>query len=231
MLLLSLLLACSQPPADVAPKVVDVEPAEVVDYEAARQRLSAERERLAVSRAGRSEAEVLEEARDVVFRALVDELIPAWHGTPWAFHGTSTTPREGEIACGYYVSTLLLHADFDVERVRLAQQASENIIKTFTARSDIHRFSSRPASDVVDRVQRDGRGIYILGLDYHAALLVNDGDAVQMCHASYLGEGRALCEPALTSAAMVSNYRVVGKLLDDAMMRKWLQGEGFATVR
>ena len=52
----------------------------------------------------------------------------------------------------------------------------------------------------------------MLGLDYHVALLWNDGQSVQMCHSSYLGTAKALCEDAETSPAMESNYRVTGKL-------------------
>lgn len=226
---LLLLVGCGSQPEDATPP--EHPPAVARTYDDARDDLEAQRRRLVGELARRPEAEVLSEARTVVVRALVDELIPAWHGTPWNFHGTSTTPGEGTIACGYYVSTLLDHAGFEVERVRLAQQASENIIKTFTQRGDIHRFSGRPASEVVARVEALGEGIYVLGLDYHAALLVYDGEQVQMCHASYLGRGSALCEPALTSPAMVSDYRVIGKLLDDAMLRRWLRGEPFPTVR
>jgi hypothetical protein len=46
---------------------------------------------------------------------------------------TSETPGRGEIACGYFVSTVLRDAGFGVERVRLAQQASERIVRTLSA--------------------------------------------------------------------------------------------------
>ncbi|WAS88756.1 MULTISPECIES: hypothetical protein [unclassified Corallococcus] len=50
-----------------------------------------------------------------------------------------------------------------------------------------------------------------------------------MCHASYLGDARVVCEDALTSPAMVSRHHVVGKLLDDGMMDAWLKGQELPT--
>ena len=69
-----------------------------------------------------------------------DELIPPWVGTEWAFYGTTQTPGEGEIACGYFVSTVLRDAGVKVERVKLAQQASEYIVKTFAEAEHVRRF-------------------------------------------------------------------------------------------
>ncbi|MFK7927985.1 MAG: hypothetical protein AB8H79_07335 [Myxococcota bacterium] len=177
-----------------------------------------------------SRARVLEEARDEANRALRDDLFPAWAGTTWDFYGTTQTPNDGEIACGHYVSVVLDHAGFDVQRLKLGRQASENIIKTFSKPKDIRRFSGKSSEEVVASVRQMGAGTFVLGLDVHAAFLISDGQTVQMCHSSYLGTAKVLCEDAQTSPAMESNYRVVGKLFDDSMMRKWLQGASFQTV-
>jgi hypothetical protein len=39
-----------------------------------------------------------------------------------------------------------------------------------------------------------------------------------------------VCEDARTSEAMDSRYRVVGKVLGDAMMEDWLQARAIPTV-
>ncbi|WP_301338471.1 hypothetical protein [Myxococcus xanthus] len=39
-----------------------------------------------------------------------------------------------------------------------------------------------------------------------------------MCHASYLGEAKIVCEDALTSPSVGARYHVVGKLLENGMM-------------
>ncbi len=183
--------------------------------------------------AGTDEARaiVLDHAREAVLAALVDDLIPAWHGTPWDFYGTSEVPGQGHIACGYYVTTLLRDAGFRVERVRLAQQASENIIKTLVGEDRITRYRDLSGSHVTRAVADLGDGLYVVGLDIHVGLLVVEGGTVRFCHASYLDPVAAVCESPRTAPAFISGYRVVGKLLDDPMMEAWLEGRAFPTRR
>lgn len=172
---------------------------------------------------------VLERAREEVLSALVDDLLPAWHGTPWDFNGTSEIPGQGHIACGYYVTTLLRDAGFRVQRVRLAQQASENIIKTLVGEGRITRYRDRSASHVAGAVAELGDGVYVVGLDIHVGFLVVEDGTVRFCHASYLDPVAAVCESPRTAPAFLSGYRVVGKLLDDPMMVAWLRGQAFPT--
>jgi hypothetical protein len=169
-------------------------------------------------------------AREAILEAFDSHFFPAWEGTPWAFYGTSQRPGEGEIACGYFVSTTLLHAGFGVDRVRLAQQASEHIIQTFVSETEITRFRDRPLAELLAHVRAEGDGLYLVGLDYHVGYLRQDGAETRFCHSTYLGDTEVLCEPAAGSPALSSRYRVVGKLLGESMIDRWLAGEPFATV-
>jgi hypothetical protein len=171
-------------------------------------------------------------ARAALLEAFDRDFFPAWEGTPWDFYGTSETPREGKIACGYYVSTLLRDAGFKVERVKLAQQASEKIVKTFAAPSEIQRFRNVDPAEVVKQVRaRHGPGLYIVGLDYHAGLLRLTADAAFFCHAAVLGDAKATCEKAETSPGMVSSYHVIGPALSDARIADWLAQREVLTSR
>jgi hypothetical protein len=172
---------------------------------------------------------VLDRAREAVIRALVDDLIPAWHGTPWDFNGTSEIPGQGHIACGYYVTTLLRDAGFRVQRARLAQQASENIIKSLVGEDRITRYRNVSGTHVAGAVAELGDGLYVVGLDIHVGFLVVEDGTVRFCHASYLDPVAAVCESPRTAPAFISGYRVVGKLLDDPMMLAWLRGQAFPT--
>jgi hypothetical protein len=173
---------------------------------------------------------VRQEARAVVLQALTRQLLPAWSGTPWEFYGNTRTPRSGIIACGYLVSTVLEDAGFRVERVRMAQQPAEYIVKTLAPPRRTWRFRNRPVSEVVERVKREGEGLYVVGLDLHVGFLWNDGTRVWMCHSSYLGTAEVVCEDALTSPAMLSRYHVVGRLLEEGMLDAWLEGWALPTV-
>jgi hypothetical protein len=69
-------------------------------------------------------AEVVGEAREVLFNAIRDDLLPQWSGTPWDFNGTTEIPGEGKIACGYFVTTILRDAGFKVQRAKMVNFGS-----------------------------------------------------------------------------------------------------------
>jgi hypothetical protein len=176
------------------------------------------------------DVKALPAARKALLGAFDAELFPAWEGTPWQFYGTSQTPREGAIACGYYVTTLLRDAGFKIERVRLAQQASEHIVKTFAEEKDIQRFRRAALSDVLAQVrQKHGEGLFIVGMDLHVGLLRLTQDKALLCHSAVLEPSHAVCHDALTSPGMISQYHVVGPVLSDARVRDWLRGTAMPT--
>ena len=203
--------------------------------DAAEAGLDGERRRLraALSRARteRKRAEVLREASRLLERSLADEILPRWNGTPWSFSGTSREPGRGSIACGYFVSTTLEQAGLRVERARLAQQPSEDIIKTLVAPAAITRYSDAPIEAFVAAVAARGDGLYVVGLDNHVGYLIVRGGAVWFHHASYMDPVRVVRESALASRPLASSrYRVVGKLFaDGALAEAWLGDEPIPT--
>jgi hypothetical protein len=167
-----------------------------------------------------------------LLEALDEEFFPAWEGTPWEFYGTSERPREGTIACGYYVTTILRDAGFRIERTRLAQQASEHIVKTFAQESEIQRFRHAPLADLIASVRkRHGDGLFIVGMDLHVGLLRLAGDKALLCHSAVLEPRHAVCHDALTSPGMVSQYHVIGPVLSDRRVRDWLEGKKVPSAR
>lgn len=196
-------------------------------FEARRLQLAGRYRRAATSAA---RAARIEEARALFLTALDSTVFPAWEGTPWAFYGTSWEPRRGSIACGYFVTTSLHDAGLRLQRTVLAKQASEVIIKNLTSEAHITRYWGVENADFVRQVRALGPGLYVLGLDFHAAFLrVREGGAVQMVHSSYVGAGTVVREAAETSAALESKYRVVGCVSDDdVFIRRWLLGEALA---
>ena len=166
---------------------------------------------------------IIEQAR-ASFIVSITTLLPYWYGTPWDFNGASKTPQQGHIACGYYVSTVLRDAGLDIERNKLAQQASENIIKSLTDDAYIKRFSDQSIDDFLSIVDEWGAGLYVVGLDYHVGYLWHDGQQMHFIHATGLPPRSALSEPAETSPALTnSRYRVIGKISeDDKLIEKWL---------
>jgi hypothetical protein len=201
--------------------VLAAPPPEPVDYPAAVSSLEVQRAALAVRHAAGED--VLDEARTTVTRALRRDIWPAWYGTPWEFYGTTETPRQGTIACGYFVSTTLEHAGLEVERVQLAQQASAVIVETFGPKTTT--WGESP--DAV--LTRLDEGINLVGLDYHVAFLDRRGDQVWMCHSSVLEPSGVVCEQAEHALALESNVHVTGPLLTDRVVVAWLEGEALPT--
>jgi hypothetical protein len=170
---------------------------------------------------------ILEEARATILEALADQLLPAWLGTPWDFHGMSEVPGEGSIACGYFVTTVLRDAGYRLERNRLAQVPSEVMIRTLVGSEHIMRFSDVPIGAFVETVQQWGAGLYVVGLDFHTGFLLHDGRTVTFIHSSYLAPSQVVRESAVGSSILAgSRYRVVGKVsADDNLLRRWISGD------
>ena len=205
-----------------------------LNYKDTLAKLEAERLRLAARYQQASPPErpaVLDEARAVVTQSVYGDLFPAWYGTPWDFNGTTEVPQQGKIACGYFVSTVLRDAGWKVERVRLAQQASENIILTLTTDSFVKRFRRVAIGDFVNAVKEWGPGIYIVGLDVHVGFIVNTGSEVYFIHSSYVEPYKVVKEQAIESQILAgSNYRVLGRVFaDNTMVINWLTGKAIPT--
>lgn len=175
--------------------------------------------------------EVINDARDLLTQSVYSEIFPYWYGTGWDFNGTTETPGQGKIACGYFVSTVLRDAGLKVERARMAQQTSENIILSLTTAANIKRFRYVAISSFVQTVQNWGAGLYVVGLDIHTGFVLNvDGD-VYFIHSSYVDPYAVVKERALESRILSgSKYRVLGKLSsDDQLIMKWLTGQSIPT--
>ena len=203
------------------------------DYETVKSDLALLRERTALRYAKASsiakKAVVLAETRGALLTAFDDQLFPAWAGTPWDFYGTTEVPRDGKIACGYFVSTLMLHAGFKVPRVKMAQQASEYIVRSLAEPEETLRLHDLERAAVIDRVRaRLGEGLFVVGMDYHVGFLRLTARDAQLCHAAFFEPTAMLCEPAATSQGFSSGYHVIGKLFADVQLRAWLEGKEIA---
>lgn len=219
----ALLLACNEPSSADVP-VRQVAPAR--SYEAIRASLESSRQALAK----RVDQQAVRRARELLVSTLRDELLPAWNGTPWAMNGVSQVPHEGQIACGYFVSTTLLHAGFRVERSKLGQQASELITRSLVTQEPIWARSDQPIEAFLAKLRRGGDGIYLVGLDNHVGFVIVDGKDTWFHHAGP-GAAGVRREPALTASFLsTSRYREAAKLFDDALIEKWLRGTAIPTV-
>lgn len=174
---------------------------------------------------------ILKEAAAALTDSVAGVLSPFWYGTRWDFNGITETPGEGRVACGYFVSTMMKHAGLGVERVRMAQQASENIIRTLTGAPHLYKGHGLSIADFVTLVRGLGPGLSVVGLDKHVGLLWHDGAEVWFLHSTVAEVGEVIKERALDSRTLASSkYRIVGAITDDArLLEAWLDGRALPT--
>ncbi|MEM7180045.1 MAG: hypothetical protein AAF518_03975 [Spirochaetota bacterium] len=105
---------------------------------------------------------IIQEAKQYITKTMIQEILPAWYGTDWAFgsnpkdltEGYSNTPRKGSIACGMFVTTTLQHMGFNLNRKRHGKEIfiyiMKNIITDYKGRVDSKRIYRRglPPGDV-----------------------------------------------------------------------------------
>ena len=184
----------------------------------------AERHRKAKNDAGRIAVE--RDAR-IILETALPAMMRCWLGTPYDFNGTASKPGSGNIACGYYVATVLMDAGFKVDRYQLAKQPSENILRSFLKKESCALSIGKPYDVFTADLANAEPGIYLVGLDTHVAFAVISTEGFQLIHASGSRPWRVVEEgPAEAGVLQRSKWRMIGNLTaDPPLIRRWLKGE------
>lgn len=236
-LVLAFICACDVP-TQSSPSRADAEHPVRVDpppsspsYNEVVETLATQRGQLAkrLARVGASEKDaIIGEARELFSRTLIENLLPRWMGTPWAMNGTTNQPGEGEIACGYFVSTILRDAGFNIHRTRFGQAAALRIQQATTPPGrKVHTFFSIAPELLAKKIAALGDGVYIIGLNVHVGfVVVRDGD-VRLVHASYTDERVVVDEPLASARAIElsrpKGYFVSELVSTDAAVVRWIE--------
>ena len=198
-------------------------------YEKLKQQITETQKQFATKYANSQVAqkEIVREAQAYLSTTITDSLFSYWYGTPWSFNGTTKVPGQGTIACGYFVTSILSDAGFKIPRVKWAQSASEPVIVKIA--SNIKRFRRQPMSKIIEYLNNQGDGLYIVGLDYHVGFISKLGNDYRFIHSSYYRpEIGVMAEPLEGHNPLNdSNYRVIGKLLDLEMTKNWINGVNY----
>jgi len=184
------------------------------------------------ARTAEAKAEIENEAR-IVLEHTLPAMMRCWIGTKWDFNGTASKPGKGKIACGYFVSTVLRDAGLDVNRYRLAQQPSSNIIHTFIDKKHCTKNIGQDFELFVKDMAERTPGIYICGLDTHVAFIVKQGDDFRFIHSSGSKPWAVVDEsPKEAGVLQRSKWRMLGNLTaNEDFIRIWLRGQPVKVVR
>ncbi|NNT72902.1 hypothetical protein HKT18_11800 [Flavobacterium sp. IMCC34852] len=156
---------------------------------------------------------------------LANKIFPYWYGTDWDFNGTTQKPNSGSIACGYFVTTTLRDIGVDINRVKLAQCASEEMIKKLVSEENIYRFSNKNIHEFEQTLKDKGNGIYVVGLDNHTGFLYLSDEGNYFIHSSGARPFKVVKEKFIESSLLIkSKYRIAGKLSSDKqLLSAWIK--------
>ena len=163
----------------------------------------------------------------LILELMLPEMMECWRGTPYDFNGTAEKPGGGKVACGYFVSTVLRDAGFRVNRYRLAQQPSGNILRTFLPNKSCELRVGEDYKEYTDWVEAKEPGVYLVGLDTHVAFIVNRVDGMRFVHSSATKKVGVVNESREMAGALIhSNWRLLGGLTPEpVVIRTWLKGD------
>jgi len=162
-------------------------------------------------------------AENYISNILVDSIFPYWLGTEWDFNGYTETPRQGVVACGYFVSTTLRDLGIKLNRYRIAQKGAADIIHALCDTKSIVRLTSiEQVSDFMKDVNENE--ILIVGLDFHVGFLFKRDKKAYFAHSNYIEMAGVEIELMEDSQAFShSDVYVVGNLTKNrAMTENWL---------
>jgi len=137
---------------------------------------------------------------------LVNTIIPHWYGTTWSFEGHTATPKQGEIACGYFVSTTLRDLGININRYRLAQQSPYYEAKSLQLKTGITTIEGNTPLEIIQKIKTNFKeGIYFLGLnENHVGFLLIRNGKVFFIHSNYAGDNGVEIELASASIVFTS---------------------------
>lgn len=171
---------------------------------------------------------IINNARLYLISTLNEDIFPYWYGTKWDFNGTTRTPKKGKIACGYFVTNILTDIGFKIPRVKWAQSPSEVFIKKL-AFGNMNRFSNKPIDEIKDFLKKKGKGLFLVGLDYHVGFVLVTKTEIRFIHADYYEPEIGVVSEEIDSFSPIadSSYRVFGKLMERQMIVNWIESKQF----
>jgi hypothetical protein len=169
--------------------------------------------------------QIKQEARQFLFRSITDDIVPFWYQTEWDFNGITETPRKGQIACGYFVTTVLKHAGIALDKYYLSRASSATLIKHLCKPQNILTIRKNDYQKLVSHLQNQPDGIYIVGLDTHVGLIEKSDKDLFFIHSRKPRSAGVIKEKVLESKTLQkSKIYVLGNLLDNELIiQNWLK--------
>ena len=157
---------------------------------------------------------------------LVDKIIPHWYGTAWSFEGHTAIPKQGKIACGYFISTTLRDMGINLNRYKLAQKSpidEAKIISCGAVINSVTQESPEKAFEEIDSITKEG--LHFIGFDTgHVGYLLKRKGELFLIHSNYFYPGLVCIELLKESRVFqsFSKFHVVDISNNDELIQLWL---------
>lgn len=161
------------------------------------------------------------EKSDYFFRLINNDIFSYWEGTPWNFYGTTRIPKSGNIACGYFVTTTLEDIGLKIDRIKLAECRSGDMIKVLC--TDIHTFKKTENLEAFLKSQPKN-SVFIIGLDFHTGYIVKDSANSYFMH-SYYANNKGVIKEKVEDSPMLhsSSIFMIGSLTSNKkLLEQWV---------
>jgi len=160
---------------------------------------------------------------------MLNTIIPHWYGTTWDFNGHTNIPNQGEIACGYFVSTTLKHFGFNLNRYKLAQQGGTNEALSLQPNKKLSSYRNIEYHNLKSKLLNSFKdGIYFVGLSNHVGYLLIKNNELYFIHSSYC-DNKVVIELAEHSACFASDIYVFAELSTNKdLLIKWLSNQSIS---
>jgi len=170
--------------------------------------------------------ESIDEISDYWVNIVSNDLYSKWQNTPWDFNGTTVEPNQGAIACGYFVTTILRDMDLKISRNKLAICPSSIMMKSLTPHQKIKNLSHLSYPAFEETLSVFGKGVYIIGLDFHTGFIINDGSENWFIHSNYINRKGVMKERVSGSYALRSSKTrwIISLTNDKDFLYRWLKG-------
>lgn len=157
---------------------------------------------------------------------LLNNITPHWYGTTWAYEGHTNTPMQGEIACGYFVSTTLRHFGFKLNRYKMAQQPGLNEALSLQPRNELKIYRNIDYPKLKQHLLKTySDGIYFVGLSNHVGYVLIKNKELYFLHSSYC-DNQVVIEYAEHSYCFESDIYVFAEIsTNKKLLKKWIFNE------
>lgn len=169
--------------------------------------------------------QIREEAKEAIFQAITQKILPHWNETEWDFNGITREPTKGVIACGYFVATILQHAGIELDRRKMGQCSSSDLVKSLCDTTSIQTFRNKNFAGFWEYLsEKAPDGLFIVGLEKHTGLIAKKGRTITFVHSRKPRLAGVIFEDAGKSLSLHnSKIHVIGNVLENqTLIERWL---------